>query len=140
MSQWTHVNCSIRVDIFPFIGKDDTKIIKERLGTPALFDSPEKDWKNCKLPKGSEGSLQYFINENPHFLDGKTNGQRFDVITIFGDLRDYDDEKAIGIWFKNLIQGMMIRQAICEIEVEGNPTVIYLFESAGDKIKRFILK
>lgn len=101
MSVWTHVTGMIRVgrfnfnegDLFTARTKEGMKILKDILGPMAVY-KPESDpdckvfgrnYDRCKLPKGSEGSLQYNIVSEP--VIGSANNY---VISIWGDLRNYE--------------------------------------------------
>lgn len=101
MSVWTHVMGMIRVgrfnfnegDLFTARTKEGMKILKDILGPMAVY-KPESDpdckvfgrnYDRCKLPKGSEGSLQYNIVSDP--VIGSTDNY---VISIWGDLRNYE--------------------------------------------------
>lgn len=65
------------------------------------------------IPVGSEGCLDYIIHENPD----KSDMSRY-TVTVFGDLRDYDDSTTVKDWFKRVCSKLWIRQAICNIDIE----------------------
>ena len=50
------------------------------------------------------------------------------TITIFGDLRDYDDPDAIISWFKDCCKDVWVRQAVITVETEGRKPIIYRYE------------
>lgn len=115
MSVWTHVTGMIRVGRFNFEEgdsfrartKEGMKILRDILGPMAVY-KPESDpdckvfgrnYDRCKLPKGSEGSLQYGIISDP--IVGSSDNY---VISFFGDLRDYDLSNVsddLRTWFYN---------------------------------------
>lgn len=128
MSQWTHVTGGIRFDGVVMDGNRSMMLkgLKEILGRTCNWDSPSEDWTACNVPCGSEGSLQYHIHEYD-------KGLPWAVVVIWGDLRDYSDVKAISNWFENVCIGWpLIRQAILEIEVDGQETCVLRF--ANDKL------
>ena len=57
MSQWTHVNASIRFDGLLGMGLPT----ESDLGVICTYEN----WKNTDMPCGSEGGLQYSIIKNP---------------------------------------------------------------------------
>jgi len=103
MSKWTHVNAAIRID-----------------GIPSI-DSKKPSLK--PLPTGSEGPLQYQIKEYD-------SGLPWLAIQVWGDLRDYDDEKQIWEWFDNTFGYWSVRDAVVVIRVEGGDE-IYLGHEGG---------
>ena len=100
MSTWTHVAGVIRADALRF--EDDPKADWNKLiGHPYLWGSMGKDGLYLMphpeqwMPSGSEGSLHYTVWENldlPYCVAY--------VISIFGDLQDYDDTDTVIEWFK----------------------------------------
>lgn len=78
------------------------------------------DWKDYDehpeqfMPTGSEGSLQRLVWENPD----KSCMASY-TVTVFGDLRDYDDQQAIREWFDGVCEKCFIRQAVCNCMVDG---------------------
>lgn len=127
MSQWTHVNGSIRFDALRIEGMpfNTAKEIEELLGNTATFEDSEDVWDKCNVPHGSEGSIQFhlWVNPNLHHIAAFTVG-------IFGDLRDFgaDDVHKIEEWFKRVTETehIMIRSAILEIDVEYTDEPIIL--------------
>lgn len=123
MSIWTHINGSIRVDGVVMRGDSSRMLegLKVILGNICSFDDKRDKWNKCTVPCGSEGSLQYHIHEYG-------TGLAWAVVVIYGDLRDYSNVKEISTWFESVCIGWpMIRQAILEIEVEGQETCILRF-------------
>ena len=126
MSQWTHVNALVRIEGVDFSGGDRPpldfkKILEEHFKQP---------------PEGSEGPLH--INIFPTDESGsrsvpaggwEVSSYRWGV-AVTGDLRDYGEYKrhvtAIVDWFNYAFKGLMIREAIVKISVEGKPTYIYV--------------
>ena len=138
MSQWTHINATFRLDSFAGTKADVIKIIgKPYLPYRDLNGTIDRDlietrMNRCKLPCGSEGSLEYIIWENPE----KSSLAKF-TVCIFGDLRDFGDEEDYNNvikWFDNLCGEFMsnalpVRQASCDIEIEFKKQSILLYES-----------
>lgn len=65
------------------------------------------------MPFGSEGSLHKSVWTNPD-----ESHMAAYVITVFGDLRDYDDVDAIKKWFIDSCRKCSIRQAVCDVKVD----------------------
>lgn len=109
MSVWTHIAGVIRVDCIRCISKPDFNKIFVR----CLWDENNKD---CNMPMGSEGSLDFRVIENPD----KDSLAAYTVV-VFGDLRDFGVANIPEIedwWNKVLEQCGMIRQAILQIQPE----------------------
>ena len=116
MSIWTHVAAVIRVDCFKY-GEDDESN-EDRFNFDALvgkeihFNDDKEKWEYARehkdefMPFGSEGGLTKLIWENPN-----KNTLPTYTITIFGDLRDYDQLDEILEWFKKVCDRFHIRQA-----------------------------
>lgn len=109
MSQWTHVNGSIRIDGIPgMMPEPDFGVIKTW---------EDGDFDEATVPCGSEGSLQYkttVVGEGLVWLNTQ----------IWGDLRDYDNVDEIIEWIESSTQNSMIRSGIIEIGVESSYTII----------------
>ena len=126
MSIWTHVAAIIRIDSLKGfgMGPQSKEELKKVLGPVARFDSSDEDWNSCTLPCGSEGSLQYAIweNENEHCIAAFT-------VSVFGDLRDYNETGSIEKWFNEFCGKFpIIRQAICVAEVECGETKVFQYK------------
>ena len=109
MSVWTHVAGIIRVDSFRELegDLDFTEIFGKELKYADSNFSDAYNHTDKYLPFGSEGSLKITIWDNP---------DKFQMaaypVSIFGDLRDYDEpEKIIG-WFKDKCSKLLIRDAV----------------------------
>lgn len=144
MSQWTHVAGMIRVDgMGPIIGmspEDEEKEIRRILGHTCHFNSPREDWDKCSVPCGSEGSIQYEVS-----IHSSKNSLYRGAVTIWGDLRNYDEDASIGKWFKGVLEELTfnaetrnpfsIRDAILSIDVEGSPNKVILTWSGNKVVK-----
>ena len=114
MSVWTHVAAVVRIDDFRFSDKPIPDW-DEIFGKECLFHSPSEVWVDCEkhpekyLPCGSEGTLQKtaWINPDSHHTAAYT-------VTIFGDLRDFENPKDVIEWFKEIVESgkIGIRQAV----------------------------
>ena len=93
MSQWTHLNGQVRIDGFP----GHTK--KPNFGTV------------CDVPCGSEGSVRFRYDE-------VGTGIVWTNVSIWGDLRDYNDVQEIVNWISKCTEGYIIRSGILEIDIE----------------------
>lgn len=83
MSYWTHVNGAIRVDSTPLTNDEVKNLFKT-----CTFWGTTEEREACNVPRGSEGSLQVSVWVNPV----KRDNRRF-VITIFGDLRGFEESQ-----------------------------------------------
>lgn len=132
MSMWTHVNGSIRIDGLPQMSdKYTVQAVKKFLGNTCKFDSSDKEWSECNVPCGSEGSIQYNVFEY---------GTEFPwiIVNIWGDLRDYDNVEAIKEWFSKILlpekAGVFpIRDAILQVSVEDGRNKIFVLSSENEK-------
>lgn len=126
MSQWTHVNASFRLDS---IGKIQDEKIIEIFGKQVSYKSMSnleydvnyevKD-KEKYLPMGSEGTLEISIWHNPD-----KSCMASTTVSVFGDLRDYGSFDEIEKWFNKCCGNFCVRQAICQVEVEGIGTKVF---------------
>lgn len=117
MSTWTHVAGVIRYDdIRVTQGTGLLKRYREALGAACTYKDAPDVWDRCTVPIGSEGSIQWELSENPNIF-----AMAAYVVTIWGDLRDYDDLDKIGEWLRRCTEGdgFLVRQAIIYAEVEG---------------------
>lgn len=119
MSQWTHINAVIRFDSLRAVGLPGLP----NLGNTCTYESDRKDWDDCNVPMGSEGSMQYQVWDNPH-----TGSLAAYTAMFWGDLRDYEDDKEILEYFARITKGQMIRSGLLEIDIEGSTPVIYSFD------------
>lgn len=134
MSVWTHVAGVIRADAFRF--EDDPKPDwNELIGHPYLWGSMREDGDYLMshpeqwMPSGSEGSLQYSVWENPNMSHITAY-----VISVFGDLRDYDDTDAIVEWFKKVCSRLWVRNAVIEADCgDGSPQVWSYTRDGGEE-------
>ena len=117
MSVWTHVAGVIRVDAIRCIGEqpDFNKIFVRELWNEDTFGA-------CNMPKGSEGSLDFRVVENPD----KDSMAAYTVV-VFGDLRDFGSANMQEIedwWERVLKQCGMVRQAVLQIQPEDGDVKI----------------
>src|SRR5258706_11628241 len=122
MSIWTHVCGCIRIDGLPEINPEEQ--IKSIFGNTVLFNDTREKRKECNVPCGSEGSIQYKI------LTAGT-GLVLYTIPIWGDLRDYEDMEEIERWFNKIVynNNLIIRLGVLDIEVEGRKAKILSYKS-----------
>ncbi len=125
MSQWTHVNASIRYDSILEHGAPT----KEELGRICNWeDEDTSHWQDPDLPCGSEGSLHYEIIKT-----GGETSLASNAVIFTGDLRDYEDVDEILEYFDRITKGKMIRSGVLEIVVEYKETLVYRFDSENKK-------
>lgn len=134
MSVWTHVAAVFRIDGFrndKFVN-DAGHVNWDRVTGKVIYDGDwctedtyemermRKDWESYRkhpqrfVPTGSEGSLQRLVWVNPKTYCADTY-----TVTVFGDLRDYEDYEAIHEWFNEVCKKCHIRQAVCHCDVSG---------------------
>lgn len=119
MSQWTHVNASIRFDGLLGMGLPSEK----ELGKMCKWeDEDDSHWDNSNLPCGSEGSIEYTIVKT-----GGENSLACMVVVFTGDLRDYDNVQEILDYFNKITNGKMIRSGILEINVAPQEVKVYRY-------------
>ena len=129
MSQWTHINASIRFD-----GIQGTELLptEKELGKICRWgDKDDSHWENPDLPCGSEGSLEYKIILNPD-----QNSLAAMVVVFYGDLRDYDDVDEIIDYFNKIVKNKSIRSGILEIDLEYENILIYQFDESSKTWKK----
>ena len=120
MSTWTHVAGVIRVDALRGITKtpDFEKIF--------ISLTWEHDNKDCNMPMGSEGSLEYKVLENPN----PDCLAAYNII-IWGDLRDFGVAEIQDIkewWDRVLKECGWVRQAILQVQPGDGDRVILNYE------------
>jgi hypothetical protein len=109
MSIWTHVTGIARVDSF--------RILEDELDFSQIFEK-ELEFEDSNfddainnpdkyLPFGSEGSLKMTVWDNPDKFQMAAY-----TVSIFGDLRDYDEPEKIIEWFKNKCSKLLVRDAV----------------------------
>lgn len=138
MSIWTHVAAVIRYDSLRLGSPQIDAAMRPSPGNTYLPDYSEltnninsksqqykelmKKWDRmkveCNIPCGSEGSLDFRVVENPN-----ESALAAYVVTIWGDLRDYQDIDEIINYFRRITEGKMIRGLSASIEVEGRDWV-----------------
>lgn len=127
MSVWTHINGNIRVDGIG--GLTDEPDFGEILGKVTNYYDEET--VETILPEGSEGSLDYNVWKNPRKHDVFTYS-----VSIFGDLRDYEDVDYIERWFDEVCKKLWIRQASLQVEVEWGEKVLLYWDDDKEKVIR----
>lgn len=115
MSVWTHVLGSIRFD-----GLSGIDPVPD-CGKTCTWEDDETAWNECNVPCGSEGSLIISMWESP-----PDSGRDTYVATIFGDLRDYDDDQSIIDYFNNITNGRSINQAFFTIVCNKARDFVYI--------------
>jgi hypothetical protein len=123
MSQWTHVNASIRFDAIFGQGLPTEKDLGKVRG---LEDDHE-----TILPCGSEGSIDYKIIRSQ-----EESSLAAMVVVFFGDLRDYNNADEILSYFNKITKNKMIRSGILEIDVERVGIQVYRYNS---DIEEFVI-
>lgn len=128
MSNWTHVAGIARVDalrLLPGREVDFEKVFGREL---ASYDDRD-DWDEYDahpelfLPCGSEGSLRMSVWVNPN-----RNHYAAYTVSLFGDLRDYDDPEGVVEWFREKCAGMDVRNACIEAYDEAGRRARWTFE------------
>lgn len=127
MSQCTHVAGCIRVD--------DIRLLSGGIGLAGILGKPIRYYENgerghpTRLPCGSEGSLDYLIWVNP-----MTPHLAAYTVSVFGDLRDYDDVEEILRWLVRVTinEGLVIRDAVLSVDVEFREKLLMVHRRDGD--------
>lgn len=129
MSVWTHVAGVIRVDDIRL--DDYLPNFDKMVGKECLFESSENIWldmennPNDYMPCGSEGTLQKSVWINP-----KKSDMAAYTISVFGDLRDYEEPQPIIDWFIKVCDKLgYIRQAVITVDTEGQETLNYVYKN-----------
>ena len=134
MSVWTHVAGIIRVDglrIDNDAKPDWNKIIGKELNwgdSHEIWDDYDKNPETF-MPCGSEGSLKKIIWENPN----KSSLASY-TISVFGDLRDYDDLVEIEKWFTEICHKLWVRNAVITAECELGSKLTAHWDGAKEKL------
>ena len=116
MSIWTHVAGVVRIDGIAGLTPEP------QFGNTCTFYSDPDDWDKCDVPRGSEGSLQYSVWENPQ----GSHAAKY-TVSVFGDLRDFDSVEEIVSYFNRISEGQIIRQGMFSVEVEGQETKNFIY-------------
>lgn len=108
MSVWTHLNSSLRIDSLRH-----------------LMPDAEQRLRKCIEENMIEGGLTYELWVNP-----QVNALAAFTLNIFGDLRDFDNDKAIEEFFQAIIDftiknSMCFRNSIIEIDVETHEHISF---------------
>lgn len=153
MSQWTHVAGLIRLDSMCYehekkdrwIERNKKEILLEGILGPILkwhswdadedLDKISKEWDRiseiCKLPRGSEGSIEYKI-----ITDFDTESVTAFDIAIYGDLRDFGMKQVSDIqkWFYDTCKELDnsddfsgVRMATLCVAVEGEGRINFAY-------------
>jgi hypothetical protein len=129
MSKWTHVAGIVRYDAMPEGDKEGVaiavmngnplvlhtvKVLMRPDESELAFANPYDLLSKSKIPTGFEGPIKYAIVEN----SDKQNLDRY-AVTIWGDLRNYDNVEEIFDWFADITLDYVVRSATLLVEVEG---------------------
>lgn len=131
MSVWTHVAAVFRIDGIQEFGKPN---FEEIFGKQCLWNDSGAVWEDaCKnpekyLPMGSEGTLETSVWVNP-----RGNELAAYTVTVFGDLRDFNDIEFVEKWFDNSCRkAENVRQAVVTIECENGEVIVKKHEEESD--------
>ena len=129
MSVWTHVAGVIRVDDIRF--DNHLPNFDKIVGKECLFESSENIWRDMEnnpndyMPYGSEGTLQKSV-----WIDPDKSSMAAYTISVFGDLRDYEEPQPIIDWFIKVCDRFeWIRQAVITVDTEGQETLNYVYKN-----------
>lgn len=132
MSVWTHIAGVIRIDDLRLEEHPHEEIVEKIdsvIGKECLWSSPKEIWEDAVanptkyMPMGSEGSLQksIWINPDPSCAAAY-------VVSIWGDLRDFDNVEEIKEWFNSICGKMWVRNAVITIECEDGNSDVVVYE------------
>ena len=123
MSIWTHVAGCIRIDDLTCFAT--MKHVKTDISKVFIRDTWHNRNENGNMPRGSEGSLDVEI------IDRNEDGSEYmRVVTIWGDLRDYNKESCEKIkkWWYDIPQKLgkacEIRNAVLQVQSEDGADFI----------------
>lgn len=119
MSTWTHVCGVIRFDGLSILGESH----EPDCGNTCSFEDDSEAWDKCNVPCGSEGSIQISKWTNPC----SSSMARW-TYSIFGDLRDYENDQEIIDYFNRIVDGKYVRQGCYSFEVEGSLKRIFTYD------------
>ena len=128
MSIWTHVNGIIRVDALRGLGIPGQDFKVKDFGDTVSYEDEKEKWDKCNVPCGSEGSLTVLLWTNPH-----EDSIAAYTISIFGDLRSYDNEQEIVDYFNKIVKDKMIRQGVFSFYVEETRGRTFVYND-NDKV------
>lgn len=131
MSVWTHITGALRIDAVVMNKQHEQMILKkvhETLGKTCNHDSTSDVFNACNVPRGSEGSLQYYV----HQYD---TGLPWAIIGIWGDLRDYDNVDEIKAWWEKVCKAFpLVRQGVLVVRCEAsNESHVWPYVHADEK-------
>ena len=124
MSMWTHVAAVARID--SFVENDDFSPV---FGRECLAGDSREVWNEAQehperfLPMGSEGTLQMSVWINP-----QRNCLARYVVTVFGDLRDYQDGMGVIEWFKEKLKPLWVRQATITVDIGTSKALNWTYD------------
>lgn len=131
MSMWTYVTGNARV----YAKHNESILTREirvvnALGYITSFTDQHKP--HPILPYGSEGSLRYIIDREDDMFN----------LTIFGDLRDYNDLDEIEQWFRQALSNLRVLQAALTVQVGDYMSEIMqlIFNPRTKTVERFDLQ
>lgn len=131
MSVWAHVAGIIRVDsIRPLENElDFDKILGKEWDFNDMWDDEPiyteyTTFPDRFMPCGSEGSLHKHVWINPDKQEMSSY-----TISVFGDLRDYEDAQSIVDWFEECCDKLWVRQATIIVDISGQKTVNYIYKN-----------
>ena len=133
MSIWTHAAGTVRVDgLDRDLSWDEVFGKVLRYGDGEAWEELDKN-PEAFMPFGSEGSLERSVWENPDecCLASYT-------VSVFGDLRDYDDIDAVLDWFEGACKKLWVRNAVLEVECEtGRSAVAYWNDEKEELVRHY---
>ena len=118
MSIWTQVAGVIRFD--SLVNK------KIDVGITYCYADDGDVWDLCNVPCGSEGSLQVSRWVNPI----EDSIAKY-TISIFGSLRDYDNDQEIIEYFDKITKNEIVRQATFTISNNGGEARTFVWTNEG---------
>lgn len=146
MSQWLHVNVSIRLDTIRGMVSVEAndrlyRELEQTLGKSTIpYDCDEENeaecydlHENCTLPKGGEGSVKYMILPTREIEDSSLC---WGLLIIYGDLREpVTSTTEIVDWLNALCayleaRNWSIRSGVGELETEGVEVTTWRYSHA----------
>lgn len=136
MSVWTHVSGIIRLN-----GWYRHEDIEEWLSKPAGYYEDATSWDNCRLPMGSEGSLEWEFIRRKDIYNLVCNSH----VIFYGDLRDFsvEDCKQIEVWWDNIFKTPVKQLVLNQIEHKSlisHRGAILQYYTEGDDVYHVLQK
>lgn len=134
MSNWTHVNGSIRIESLPQNNDLILEDIEKCFGKIIEYEDLVHYGWYSKVPCGTEGSLKYDFIPNE-----EENSMNAGVLVIYGDLRDYTSQFNVVDWIKQAVsmsEVWWVRSCAIKIDTDNKKSLILYDNPDIEKVDR----